>query len=57
MAEYIANEVRLGVLIDRKDCQVHLYWPGRKSEFLDSPELVSYEPELPMFSVNMEEIL
>jgi Uma2 family endonuclease len=56
MEEYIANGVRLGLLIDRKNCQVHVYRPNRLPEILDNPESVNCEPEMPMFALKMERI-
>lgn len=56
MEEYIANGVRLGLLIDRKNCQVHVYRLDRPSEVLDNPESVSCEPEMPMFALKMAKI-
>jgi len=56
MEEYIANGVRLGLLIDRKNCQVHVYRPDREPEILDNPESVSCEPEMPMFALKMARI-
>jgi Uma2 family endonuclease len=56
MVEYIANGVRLGLLIDRKNCQVHVYRPDREPEVLDHPESVSCEPEMPGFALKMARI-
>jgi Uma2 family endonuclease len=56
MAEYIANGVRLGVLIDRKNFQVYVYRPNQPPEILENPELVSCEPELPRFAIKMGKI-
>jgi Uma2 family endonuclease len=56
MEEYIANGVRLGLLIDRKNCQVHVYRPNRSPEILDNPEAVNCEPEMPMFALKMAKI-
>ncbi|KAM3091669.1 Uma2 family endonuclease [Phormidesmis sp. 146-35] len=56
MEEYIANGVRLGLLIDRKHCQVHVYRVDRPPEILDNPESVSCEPEMPMFALKMAKI-
>ncbi len=56
MEEYIANGVRLGLLIDRKNCQVHVYRLNRSPEILDNPEFVSCEPEMPMFALKMAKI-
>ncbi|KJH70186.1 Uma2 family endonuclease [Aliterella atlantica] len=56
MEEYIANGVRLGLLIDRKNCQVYVYRRDREPEILDRPESVSCEPEMPMFALKMAKI-
>ena len=56
MEEYIANGVRLGLLIDRKNCQVHIYRPNRSPEILDNPETVNCEPEMPIFALKMAKI-
>jgi Uma2 family endonuclease len=56
MVEYIANEVRLGLLIDRKNCQVHVYRPDREPEILDHLESVSCEPEMPGFALKIARI-
>ncbi|MGL6340357.1 MAG: Uma2 family endonuclease [Waterburya sp.] len=56
MEEYIVNGVRLGLLIDRKNCQVHVYRPNQKPDILDNPESVSCEPEMPMFVLKMARI-
>ncbi len=56
MEEYIANGVRLGLLIDRKNCQVHVYRPNQSPEILDNPESVNCEPEMPMFVLKMAKI-
>lgn len=56
MEEYIANGVRLGLLIDRKNSQVHIYRPNQLPEILDNPESVSCEPEMPMFALKMAKI-
>ncbi len=56
MAEYIANGVRLGLLIDRKNCQVYVYRPDREPEILDNPESVSCDPEMPRFALKMAKI-
>jgi Uma2 family endonuclease len=62
--EYIANGVRLGLLIDsrsetlreRKNRQVYVYRPNREPEILDNPESVSCEPEMPMLALKMAKI-
>lgn len=56
MAEYIANGVRLGFLIDRKNRQVYVYRPDRDPDILDNPESVSCEPEMPKFVLKMAKI-
>ena len=56
MEEYIANGVRLGLLIDRKNCQVHVYRLNCSPEILDNPESVNCEPEMPMFALKMARI-
>ncbi|MGL5833800.1 MAG: Uma2 family endonuclease, partial [Waterburya sp.] len=43
-------------LIDRKNCQVHVYRPNQKPDILDNPESVSCEPEMPMFVLKMARI-
>jgi Uma2 family endonuclease len=56
MAEYIANGVRFGLLIDRKNRQVYIYRPNREPEILDNAESVSCEPEMPKFELKMAKI-
>jgi Uma2 family endonuclease len=56
MEEYVANGVRLGLLIDRKNGQVHVYRPNCPSEILDNPVSVSCEPEMPLFALKMARI-
>lgn len=56
MEEYIANGVRLGLLIDRKNRQVYVYRIDRDPEILESPEAVNCDPELPSFSLKMAKI-
>ncbi|WP_410510519.1 Uma2 family endonuclease [Nodosilinea sp. E11] len=56
LAEYVANGVRLGVLIDRKHRQVHLYRPEQAPEILDNPEVVNCEPEMPGFGLRMAKV-
>lgn len=56
MEEYIANGVRLGLLIDRKNRQVHIYRPDRPPEILDNPESVNCEPEMPRFELRMARV-
>lgn len=56
MEEYIANGVRLGLLIDRKNRQVHIYRIDREPEILENPDAVSCDPELPEFALKMVKI-
>ena len=56
MAEYSSSGVRLGLLIDRQNCQVHVYWPERPPEILDEPDSVNCEPELSGFELKMARI-
>ncbi|WP_299485518.1 Uma2 family endonuclease [Acaryochloris sp. IP29b_bin.137] len=56
MEEYMANGVRLGLLIDRKSCQVRVYRPHKPPEILNNPEFVNCEPELPGFRLKMRQI-
>jgi Uma2 family endonuclease len=56
MQEYVEQGVWLGLLIDRKKRQVHLYRPNCEPEVLENPERVSCEPELPGFGLKMAKI-
>jgi Uma2 family endonuclease len=56
MQEYIDNGVRLGLLIDRKQQQVHVYRPDCTPQILHQPETVSCEPELVGFCLQMAKI-
>jgi Uma2 family endonuclease len=55
MEEYVANGVRLGLLIDRQNRQVYLYRP-EQTQILDQPETVNCDPELPGFTLKMAKI-
>ncbi|MGB7417239.1 MAG: Uma2 family endonuclease [Thermosynechococcaceae cyanobacterium] len=55
MVEYIENGVQLGLLIDRKSRQVHVYRPGAV-EILENPDAVNCEPELLGFALKMAKI-
>ncbi|MEL6856079.1 MAG: Uma2 family endonuclease, partial [Cyanobacteria bacterium J06607_13] len=52
----IENGVQLGLLIDRKNRQVHLYRSGSEPQVLDNPISISCDPELPGFQLVMEKI-
>jgi Uma2 family endonuclease len=56
MQEYIDQGVRLGLLIDRKNCTVHIYRPNLEPKVLMNPEFVSCEPELSGFKLKMAKI-
>jgi Uma2 family endonuclease len=56
MQEYIDNGASLGWLIDCKNRQVYIYRPDRSPEVLEQPELVTGDPELPGFRLQMAKI-
>jgi Uma2 family endonuclease len=56
MAEYVANGVQLGLLIDRKSRQVHIYRPEQAPKILEEPESVNCGPELPGFELKMVKV-
>ncbi|NJN20444.1 MAG: Uma2 family endonuclease [Leptolyngbya sp. RL_3_1] len=56
MAEYVANGVRLGLLIDRKSRQVHIYRPEQAPIILDESESIDCGPELPQFKLKMAKV-
>ncbi|MBW4466270.1 MAG: Uma2 family endonuclease [Pegethrix bostrychoides GSE-TBD4-15B] len=56
MQEYIDNGTALGLLIDRKNRAVHLYRPNGSPIILTDPVLVSADPELPGFELQMARI-
>ena len=56
MREYIANGAQLGLLIDAKAKQVHVYRPQQAVATLDNPPEVSCEPLLSSFTLNLSAI-
>lgn len=56
MAEYIANGVQLGWLLDPKKRKVYIYRPGAEVEILDNPAHVSGEPLLHGFVLDLQQI-
>jgi Uma2 family endonuclease len=56
LQEYIDNGALLGWLIDRQHRTVHIYRPNRAPEIMVGPEVVSAEPELPGFILQMAKI-
>jgi Uma2 family endonuclease len=57
MAEYVAQGVRLGWLIDPIAQAVEVHRPGREPERLEKPAALSGEDVLPGFTLDLAEIL
>lgn len=57
MREYLANGCRLGWLIDPQTQQVEIYCPNQEVEVLPSPAILSGEPVLPGFVLNLQPIM
>jgi Uma2 family endonuclease len=57
MQEYIANEVRLGWLLNPQDHQVEIYRSGQPVEVLLAPETLSGEEVLPGFVLVLKNLL
>ena len=56
MEEYVANGVRLGWLIDRKNQTVYVYRPGETVAVFENPATLSGSPELPGFIADLEQV-
>ena len=56
MAEYIANGVQLGWLLDPQEQTAYIYRPGAEVERLTGAREISGAPELPGFILNLQEI-
>ena len=56
MREYLTNGVSLGWLIDPLKRRVYVYRAGEEVVVLENPAVVSGEPLLPGFELQMEEI-
>lgn len=56
MREYMANNARLGWLIDRKNQRVEIYKQGQDVEVLDCPITLSGEDVLPGFVLDLTEV-
>jgi Uma2 family endonuclease len=56
MAEYRANGVRLGLLINPKNKQVEIYRLGQESEILESPTSIDCGEVMPGFILSLSEI-
>ena len=57
MAEYLANGVQLGWLLDPIRHQAHIYRPDAAVEILDRPQAISGEPLLPGFVLKLDGII
>jgi Uma2 family endonuclease len=57
MADYLAQGVRLGWLIDPETRTVEIHRPGREPETLAAPKEISGEDVLPGFTLDLAEIL
>ena len=56
MEEYIANGVRLGLLLNPETRRVHIYRPNAEVEILENLKSVSCEPVLTGFTLDLREI-
>src|SRR6201988_2129404 len=56
MFEYLQNGASLGWLIDPSKRQVYVYAPNQETVILNNPEIVSGDPLLPGFKLNLTEI-
>ena len=56
LAEYLASGSRLGWLLDPPTRQVYVYRPGAPVERLEGPDVVSGDPVLPGFRLDLREI-
>jgi Uma2 family endonuclease len=56
MSEYIENGASLGWLIDPYKRRVHVYRPNDEVVILDNPEMVSADPLLPGFTLNLTKL-
>jgi Uma2 family endonuclease len=56
MQEYIEQGVQLGLLIDRKNCNVYVYRPNLVFDLLKNPEVLNCESELLGFELKMAKI-
>lgn len=56
MEEYMENGASLGWLIDPKKRRVYVYRAGEEMVVLENPTVVSGDPLLPGFELQMEEI-
>lgn len=56
MREYVENGARLGWLIDPEERKVHVYKPNDRVEISDKPDIVSGDPILPGFVLDLKPI-
>jgi len=56
MREYIANETRLGWLIDSQERTVSVYRPHAAVRHVSSPATLSADPVLPGFTLDLQRI-
>ena len=56
LQEYIDNGAVLGFLIDRKNRTCYIYRPVQPPKVLEHPEVVSGDPELPGFDLQLTKI-
>lgn len=56
MIEYIENGSILGWLIDPKTHIVYIYRPDHSEAILEDPSILSGDPELPGFPLNLQRI-
>ena len=56
MEEYMVNGTRLGWLFDPLDHRIYIYRPGVAVEYLEDPTLISGDPELPGFMLDLANI-
>src|SRR5689334_9444458 len=56
MEEYIANGAAMGWLIDPLNRRVHVYRPDQEALVLENPDVVSGDPLLPGFRLEMGEL-
>ena len=56
MLEYLENGASLGWVIDPFKRQVYVYGPNQETVILDNPEIVSGDPLLPGFKLNLTEL-
>ena len=56
LEEYLANDARLGWLIDPIDHRVYVYRPGQPVKVLDNPASLKGDPVLPGFVLAVDEL-